>query len=163
MRNDLTADRLRALMHYNPETGEFSRRVHLSNRSRGISAIGNKHSQGYIIICVDGKPLRAHRLAWLYVYGEWPKEQIDHINGIRNDNRIANLRDITHIENKRHRVAAVKPGRLLGAGFHKATGRWSSQITANYKKIHLGYFKTEREAHEAYLAAKCAGVQLTGA
>ena len=154
MRSSLTAERLRALMHYNPETGEFSRRMHLSNRSRASSVVGNKHSSGYIIICVDGSPRRAHRLAWLYVYGEWPKEQIDHINGIRDDNRIANLRDISHIENKKHRAVAVKPGRLLGAGFHKMTGRWTSQMTVNYKKIHLGYFKTEMEAHLAYVAAK---------
>jgi len=154
MRNDLTADRLRALMHYNPETGEFSRNVHLSNRSRASQVVGNKHSSGYIIICVNGSPRRAHRLAWLYVYGEWPKEQIDHINGIRDDNRIANLRDVTALENKRHRTMPQKPGRMLGAALHKATGRWSSQMTVNYKKIHLGYFNTEAEAHSAYAAAK---------
>lgn len=163
MRASLTAERLRELLHYNPETGEFQRKVHLSNRCRASQQIGNKHSSGYIIINVDGSPYRAHRLAWLYVHGEWPKEQIDHINGERSDNRIANLRDISHLENKKHRVKAVKPGRLLGAGFHKMTGRWTSQITINYKKVHLGYFKTEREAHEAYLAAKNAGIQSTGA
>ncbi len=154
MRSSLTAERLRELLHYNPETGEFSRRVHLSNRSRASSAVGNKHSSGYIIICVDGSPRRAHRLAWLYVYGEWPNEQIDHINGIRHDNRISNLRDVTAFENKQNRKLPQKPGRMLGAALHKATGRWSSQMTVNYKKIHLGYFKTEMEAHLAYVAAK---------
>lgn len=158
MRPSLTAERLRELLRYNPETGEFSRKVHLSNRSRASQTVGNKHSQGYIIICVDGKPHRAHRLAWLYVYGEWPKEQIDHINGDRSDNRIANLRNVTALENKRHRTRPRKPGRMLGTALHKATGRWSSQMTVNYKKIHLGYFSTETEAHLAYVAAKANSV-----
>ena len=154
MRSSLTSERLRELLNYNPETGEFSRKVHLSNRSAAMDSVGHKHSSGYFIICVDGKPQRAHRLAWLYVHGKWPENQIDHVNGDRSDNRIANLRDVTPLENKRHRTKSRKPGRMLGAALHKMTGKWSSQMTINYKKIHLGYFNTELEAHLAYVAAK---------
>jgi HNH endonuclease len=98
----LTAERLRERLHYDAETGVFTRRVGSSNARAGDVA-GSVHSTGYVRISIDGGKYTAHCLAWFYVHGVWPSDQIDHINRNRSDNRIANLRE------RRHRVALLRP------------------------------------------------------
>ena len=100
-KQELTAERLREVLAYDPDTGVFTWKARTSPFSRvNVGDVaGNLRRDGYIEICVDGRKHQSHRLAWLYVYGEWPADQIDHINGIRTDNRIANLREANNAEN----------------------------------------------------------------
>jgi hypothetical protein len=98
----LTAEQLREQLHYDAETGVFTRRVGSSNARAGDMA-GSIHSTGYVRIGIDGGKYTAHHLVWLYVHCVWPSDQIEHINRKRSDNRIANLRE------RRHRVALLRP------------------------------------------------------
>lgn len=94
MAQELTAERLRELLHYDPETGVMTRRVALSNRTKVGDEIGRVNpSDGYRYACVDGKSHAVHRLVWLYVTGNWPEHQVNHDNDVRDDNRWTNLRD----------------------------------------------------------------------
>ena len=102
---------------------------------------------------IDGKEYKAHRLAWLYVYGIWPKLYIDHINGIRDDNRICNLRDVSNRENAINRSYHRK-GKLAGASYHKQKGKWRATIRINGRYTHLGLFETKEEAHLFYMKKK---------
>lgn len=150
----LTATRLRELLSYDPETGDFTRLVGRSGpRSRAGDVAGCENGQGYIRIYVDGIGYKAHRLAWLYVYGEMPPE-LDHINGNRSDNRIANLRSVTRAQNKMNcRTYKNCTSGLKGATFNKRAQKWKAQIQRDGKKVGLGYFETAEAAHEAYAVA----------
>lgn len=148
------------LFSYDPETGKFWR-IARQTRSREIVALDAPEevmgkSSGYVRLSLFGKSLYAHRLAWLITHGRWPVEMIDHINGNRSDNRIANLRECTDAENRQNwrRPKANNPHGLMGVGWHKAAGKFTSQIQVNRKIKHLGLFETAEEAHRAYLAAK---------
>lgn len=145
----ITAERLRELLHYDPETGIFIWRVNRARRQTAGKVAGSFASQGYWIIGVEGINYKAHRLAWLYVYGEWPKDQIDHLNGIKDDNRISNLRDVDNVINSHNKRIAMATARNELLGVSRRNGKWYSQI-----KAFLGYFDTPEEAHEAYLVAK---------
>src|SRR5687768_770720 len=101
----LTAEKLRELMDYNPDTGVFLYRKRRGRRSAGLEA--GSIVKGYRLISL-GKQYSAHRLAWLYVYGEWPAGDLDHINCVRDDNRIANLREATDSQNNANRTLAPK-------------------------------------------------------
>lgn len=152
-----TAQRVRQVFDYNADTGIFKWKSCLSDRSMNGEMAGGLDSIGYWMLSVDGGRFHAHRIAWLYVYGEWPKGVIDHINGDRSDNRIANLRDVTHaanIQNQRKASRANRSSGLLGAHWSERRGKWHSCITANGVAHNLGYFVTAEEAHQAYLAAK---------
>lgn len=144
---EVTASVARDLLDYEPRTGGFTR------RSTGRRA-DTKHNAGYLCVSVCGRLYLSHRLAWLYVHGEWPADQIDHINGDRADNRINNLRECTNAQNCQN-VRAHRDGcGLLGASLEKRSGRWQSGIGVGGKRFHLGYFATKEEAHAAYLEAK---------
>lgn len=153
----LTAALLRELLHYDPETGVFTRKVRTSNRIAVGDVAGTLRPDGYTKISVLNKSYLAHRLAWLYVHGEWPKDQVDHRNGIRTDNRIANLRDLSGTLNQQNQRAAHsrnKSSGLLGASWDKRKGKWVAQISSTRTSRHIGYFETAKEAAAAYLEAK---------
>lgn len=116
--------------------------------SCGGAVLGTVNALGYVVLRVDGKVQAAHRIAWLLYYGTPPKENIDHINGVRADNRIANLRDVSHALNAQN----TAHGR--GAHFHKPTGGWKSAIRIGGRNIHLGYFSSAEEAEEVFSFAK---------
>lgn len=156
MKQELTAARLRELLHYDPETGVFTWRVNTSNVKAG--AIANSvHTNGYIRFGVDGAKRYAHRLAWLYVHGEMPAHQIDHINGNRRDNRITNLRDVTrgvNMENQRRARSNNMSSGLLGVSWNKAACKWSASIMVARRNLYLGLYSEKGDAYAAYLKAK---------
>lgn len=156
----LTAERVRELLNYDPDTGIFTRKVRTAQRHQvGDRAdfiyIGGA-SPGYHRVCIDSERYQAHRVAWLYHYGEWPEKFIDHINGDRADNRIVNLRAADaqlNLENLRHARVNNACG-FLGVHWHAQSGKWRSQIISHGKKHHIGLFVTPELAHAAYVNAK---------
>lgn len=151
----LTAKRLRELLQYNEETGIFTWATRRQRVSIG-SAVGALTDRGYVVIDVMGRRYKAHRLAWLYVFGEWPKGDIDHINCHRADNRISNLRDVSRSVNRQNQRTA-KAGSvtgLLGVSFDKDRRKYVAQININGKVKKIGRFDSAKTAHEAYLREK---------
>ena len=105
-KSELTAEDVRRELNYDPETGEFTRKTSFFKTRIGERAGSISKSTGYVVIAVCGAQYLAHRLAWLYVYGCWPSLHIDHINGEKTDNRIANLREATNGENMQNQRRA---------------------------------------------------------
>ena len=152
----LTQQKLKELFYYDPETGSF---INLTQRnsSTKIGAIaGSKYSNGYIYIQLDNKKYRAHRLAWLYTFGELPEKALDHKNEIKDDNRICNLRVATTQENKQNisKPSIANSSGFRGVSWEKKRQKWHAQIKLNGKTKHLGRFNTAEQAYNAYLKAK---------
>lgn len=141
----LTQAKLKEALHYNPETGIFTW-VKLNNNQLKPNALaGNLSPRGYIVIRIYAVLYKAHRLAWLYVYGDFPPKEIDHINHIKNDNRIVNLRLADRITNNRNASKRKdNTSGVVGVTFHKRVKKWQASIGAGSK--HLGYFKTMEDA-----------------
>jgi hypothetical protein len=150
---DLTAERLRAVLDYDPETGVFTWKQRRKNCRVGAIA-GSATVRGYIEIKIDGKHHLAHRLAWLHVHGTWPTNVIDHIDGNGSNNAISNLRDVTQSQNAENRKRAHANNKcgLLGVG--RSRSKWRARILLYGEELHLGTFDTPEEAHAVYLAAK---------
>lgn len=148
---DLTVEHIRRCLDYNPETGRFIWTETLSNAAPAGYVAGTLSGRGYVSIQFEGRLYRAHRLAWFYVYGSWPTGQIDHINGITSDNRIANLRDATCSQNQANvgRRSDNKSG-YKGVCLHKPTGKWSSSVQHEGRRFHLGLFGSKEQAAVAY-------------
>lgn len=152
---DLTAERLRSVLSYDPETGLFRWRVK-PNRNIVIGSVaGSRRSaargRNDIGIRIDGRQHAAHRLAWLYVHGKWPADQIDHINCDASDNRIANLREATAAQNQANRrIGVANTSGVKGVCWHKRERRWYASIKVNGKSKHLGRFKSKKDAAVAY-------------
>jgi len=154
------AERVREVIHYDPETGIFTRKVRLAQRhhvgDRADMYITGGNAAGYHRVSWDSQRYLAHRVAWLYVYGEWPKGVIDHIDGNKANNAIANLRDVTdkiNAENTRRPRANSKSG-YLGVHWHEQNKKWVARIQVDKKNIHIGCFDDPQKAHEAYIEYK---------
>ena len=148
----ITQNRLNEVLFYNFETGNFHWKITPKNHIK-VGQIAGKIEKGYVRIKIDGKLYRAHRLAWLYVYGEFPDEQIDHINGIRGDNRIENLRKCNNAQNQQNKI--IKNNNKCNAtGVDFMKGLFRARISVNKKSILLGLFKDVEKAKSAYLEAK---------
>lgn len=155
---DLTAHRARELFDYNPETGHLTWRRKEYGADEPNSTIdlwpgkqaGCWTSAGYISIIVDGKPKQAHRIIWAHVHGAPPSNCIDHINGVRDDNRISNLRDVSRAMNSQNRRQA-QGGRSLPLGVKASVGKGRTTYNAT---LTLGGFATPEEAHAVYLEMK---------
>lgn len=149
----LTAERLRELLDYDPETGVFRWKIIRAKATKGAEA-GCLNGSGYRVIGVDGTLYSAHRLAWLAVYGEWPTKNIDHANGDKSDNRVTNLRQADQSLNRanslRHRT---KRAGLKGAYKRHKRDSWNSRLTFKGVLYDLGTFPTAEEAHLAYCEA----------
>lgn len=151
--SNLSIERVKHLLLYFPESGEFFWKRRVGNIVAG-TPIKRTNSHGYCVITVDGKTYKAHRLAWLYCMGYMPNGVIDHINGIRTDNRISNLRDVSISvnANNRHKPNKNNISGFLGVSVNR--GVFVAGIRDNGKKRHLGSCKTASEAHELYLNFK---------
>lgn len=154
-RPELSADTLRSILHYEPATGILTWKVSTSNRVKVGDVAGYLGGEGYLRIRVQSRLYQAHRLAWLHYYGTWPKNQIDHINRIRTDNRIANLREVTNKQNQQNKSkSSNNTSGYLGVHWYKRYSKWVAQITHNQKKVHLGSFTTLEAAISARKAAE---------
>ena len=146
----IDANTIRRLLDYDPDTGVFRWREHHYIRYVGAVA-GCSMGSGYRRVHIAGKKYYEHRLAWLYVYGVWPTNQIDHINTVKNDNRICNLREATRSQN--HANKSKYKGELLKGVKKYPHGKFSAHVSINNKKIYLGMYDTEEQAHAAYCEA----------
>lgn len=155
MKQELTQARLKELLHYDPQTGVFTWRASMPPRGRPGDTAGAPDYLNRQIISINQSKYLAHRLAWLYTYGVWPKQVIDHVNGDPSNNSLKNLRDCSRADNQQNRsVVGRGKSKLVGAGWDKRCGRWVASIMKDYKSYFLGYFDTPEEAHQAYLKAK---------
>jgi hypothetical protein len=153
---NFTAERLRELLHYDPETGLFTREKSSQGAKAGVAGVVRK--DGYCLVCVLGRQYLLHRLAWFYVTGKWPTDLIDHIDGNPSNNRFSNLREATKITNAQNIKGPPQHNTsgLIGATQIKATGRWRAEIRVDggEKSWHLGIFPNAEQAHAAYIEAK---------
>lgn len=152
----VSAQRVRDLFDYERQTGRLIWRQNKWPARAGNPA-GAVSKDGYVIVGVDMRTYPAHRLIWLHVHGEWPKQQIDHIDGDRANNRLENLRDVNasmNMQNLRNSKRRNKSCGLMGVSFSKNAGRWMAAIKIGSKNKYLGYFDTPEKAHAVYLAKK---------
>lgn len=150
----LTAKRLRDVLNYDPSTGVFTWKVNHPRAAQGAKA-GAKDAHGYVVIRVDKILYKAHRLAWLYAHGAWPVQSIDHINRVRDDNRISNLRDVGQSENTLNgSLRRANKSGATGVRWDSLRQRWVAGIKVRYRAIHLGRYNTKEEAVAARKAAE---------
>jgi hypothetical protein len=149
----LTASRLRELLNYDSETGIFTW-CSPRPKIRVGDVAGKIGTHGYRLICINHKSYAAHRLAWLYVTGEWPPSEIDHINHDRLDNRFANLRAATRVENQgnKSRQSNNRSG-IKGVSWDSRRGLWAAEVKRGNIRLRLGRFADINDAAEAYRKA----------
>ena len=157
----LSAQRLREVLHYDPETGVFTwlarpvttHQVRTWN-AKFVGSVAGSPNSGYCGVRIRGRLFYAHRLAWLYMTGEWPAAEIDHINGDPKDNRWSNLRAATPKQNQANkRRQKNNTSGFKGVSWDKDAQNWRADIRVEYRHLALGYFNTPEEAHYAYCAA----------
>lgn len=153
-RDDLTAERLRELVEYDPITGVFIRRVKLYKTGVIGEPIGCVNAAGRVELSIDGGIYFAHRIAWLYMTGKWPANVIDHIDGDPLNNTFRNLRDVTQFGNMQNQRRPSRNNTSGYLGVRKKRNRWAATITTLGKVRNIGVFDTPEEAHAAYLEAK---------
>jgi hypothetical protein len=151
----ITVDVIRSALVYDVDSGIFTWKP----RPRvGVHRPVGTVNQGRLMIRLGGRGAQrtymAHRLAWLYCFGEWPVGQIDHIDGDPLNNRLGNLRDVSDKTNKENIKAAKRHNELGILGVRRRCNKFVAQITHNYKNRYIGIYDTAEEAHQAYLAAK---------
>ena len=150
----ITQDELKSMLDYDPITGVFTWKVKKSQRISIGDVTGCPNQDGYLIIKVNGENNRAHILAWIYVYGSKPLNEIDHINRVRSDNRIANLRDVTRAENCANKggvyvVRVDNKSGVTGVHWNKKRKKWECYKNINSKRKHIGYFINKADAIKA--------------
>ena len=159
---------LRLIADYDPESGKITwrnrgpetfrcdrrERTRVSsrwNKLRAGKCAGHINKAGYVMICLEHKNVFAHKMAWAMHYGFWPNDQIDHINGVKSDNRIQNLRTVTAQENSKNRKKPENnTSGKIGVHFHKPSKKWHARVMDNGKRLHIGAFLSPEEASEAY-------------
>ena len=154
MSEELTPEKLRALVEYDRDSGVFTARVRLAARVRAGDRLGSEDKRGYRQIRLSGKAYYEHRLAFLHVEGRWPAEQVDHIDGHKSRNAWSNLREATgalNMQNQRRAHSRNLSGKL-GVRSHK--GKYQAKIKAGATQKHLGTYEDADSAHQAYLRAK---------
>lgn len=151
---ELTQEYLKSVLNYCPDTGVFTRLVSTARCMKVGDIAGSINNEGYLHIMIAGKRYKSHRLAWLYMTGEWPKDQIDHIDGERANNRFSNLREATHGQNQSNkRVQQNNTSGYKGVSPARGKRPWKARIMVAGKSIWLGLFETKELAHAAYCEA----------
>jgi len=148
----ISVEQLKALLHYDPNTGKFSRIAQQTH-----NAGGGADCNGYLALGVMGRSYLAHRLAWLYITGQWPKFEIDHINGDRSDNRWCNLREADRQRNAQNQRRARSDNQTGFLGVTRQGSRknpYVAKIKGRTGIVYIGRFKTAEEAHAAYVRVK---------
>lgn len=150
--SEITQHELKRHVQYDPVTGIFTR-IRGTTRSCAGDVAGYVNDCGHVRFRVLGKEYLAHRLAWLYMTGEWPKYTIDHIDRNPSNNAFSNLRDIEQGKNNQNKVIAQSNSEsgIRGVSLHKKTGLWRARICLDGKSKTLGYFKTPTDAESCYL------------
>lgn len=170
---ELTYDEISKLLKYDPETGRLFWRKRSPDQFTGgrqtaqhnCNAWNGKHAGQEALTADDGHGYRqgaifdqkyqAHRVIWLLANREWPANKIDHINGIRDDNRLANLRSVTDTENcKNSRIRSDNTSGVIGVCWSKSSRKWHAQIYLGKRKTHIGYFTDLAQAIKARKAAE---------
>lgn len=150
----ITAEEIRARLDYDPETGVFTYKYAVARCIKVGFVAGAIDTSGHRQIKVFGRGYSAHRLAWLYVHGEWPALHIDHINGVKDDNRIANLRLATRSQNLHNRKnLRNNTSGYKGVSWNRTLKKYQAYIGCNGKIKHLGFFEKAKDAHDAYCVA----------
>jgi len=150
----ISVEDLKENLSYDENTGLFTRLKVLSNRIKFTKRVGVVKESGYIHISINSTRFAAHRLAWLYMTGEMPKEFIDHINGDRADNRFCNLREVSNTENIQNQTKAHKGSKTGFLGVYAEGKKFFARIKVNGVIHHLGTHDTAEQAHQVYLEAK---------
>ena len=149
----LTQDFLKELLHYDRDTGLFTSLKMVKSRKLG-DVCNRPNVDGYVKIKINNFKYMAHRLAWLYEYGEFPEHEIDHIDGNKSNNAITNLRAVPHAVNQQNKRKPQKNNKTGFLGVVKCGEKYYARIRLNRKAYHLGVYVTPEEAHRAYLDAK---------
>lgn len=150
----LTAARLRELLSYDPDTGVFTWLVNRGRMAKAGNIAGHRTKDGYCHMRIDGKDYMAHRLAWLYMTGQWPTSTIDHADVDPGNDRWANLREATIGQNlANRRKPPSNTSGFKGVTWHSECRCWMASIKCQRRRFYLGLFDDPREAHAAYVAA----------
>ena len=151
----LTQKRLKELLHYDPDTGIFTWKVQASRRTHIGDVAGCFDNKGYMIVQVDRQQYKAHRLAYLYVFGELPQSLLDHKDQDKGNNRIDNLRLSTNKQNQENTGEwSTNTSGFKGVSWNKRDRKWQAKITHNGVAINLGHFNTPEEASMAYITTR---------
>lgn len=154
MKKEMNVELLRELLIYDAERGVFYWRVNKSTKAKAGDEAGCKGKDGYIRICICRHVYLAHRLAWMYVHGDWPSMYLDHVNRIPSDNRMSNLREVTLSQNQQNKLLQKnnKSG-YKGVSWNRSMQRWVANIKVNRKKYYLGVFDSPEAASDRYIEA----------
>lgn len=158
-KKSIDIDDLRAAIGYSARSGLIRRAddVRSGRKATGMvmarkgDVAGTVTALGYVSVSIGGMKIPAHRIAWAYTFGEWPAEEIDHINGDKTDNRLDNLRLADRSQNCRNAgIRKDNTSGFKGVTFRRSTGKWISQIAADGRRIHIGVFHSAVDAAKAY-------------
>jgi hypothetical protein len=151
---EITPELVREYFDYDPETGRLALRKHMPYQRVAVGTEpGHIDNNGYRRVKLFGKRVQAHILIWMHQYGARPVKLIDHINRIKTDNRLSNLRDVSASMNAANRTPNNKAD-FLGVYYYSKTDSWSARISVNHQEIYLGWWKTKEEAIAARQAAE---------
>ena len=146
---------LREYLDYDAETGALTWRLPPAQCVKSGSLAGSRSDKGYLRVGFRSRLYMAHHVVWALAHGRWSEKELDHINRVRDDNRLDNLRECDRAENMQNQgIAGRGSNRLIGASFDKTHGKFTAKIRKDNRQVHLGHYDPEEEAHAVYLAAK---------
>lgn len=145
----LTQARLKELLSYDEKTGALTWKIKKGGRAVAGQRAGGRDVYGYVVVRLDGVLYKAHRLVWLYSYGEWPEGNIDHINRNKSDNRLFNLRLASQSLNTHNANRSTGKSGAVGVTHDRWRDKWVARIKINYRSVFLGRFNSLAEATQA--------------